>query len=208
MIRDTLAHLMRLRPYEVIVSDGASTDGTAGIARSVPGISVVQAQRGRAYQMNAGARYAQGDVLLFLHADTRLPENALSLISGCLERGTLGGRFRTRFDDPAFRYRLIALYTRYPFFSYGDQAFFVLREVFRALGGFDPSVPFEDVDFYRRIRRKGRTKILRASVMTSARRFKKKGFFRQKLINLLLSLLPYLGISPKPLMRRWYPDVR
>jgi rSAM/selenodomain-associated transferase 2 len=195
-------------PYEVIVAAGSSTDGTADIARQ-EGVRVSVGAKGRAAQMNEGARLATGEALVFLHCDTFLPPDGLRQIQHALDNPVnVGGRFRVSFDCEGFGYRLLAFYTRFPFFSYGDQVFFVRRSVFRALRGFDCNVPFEDVDFYRRMRRYGRDQILKSSVVTSARRFRKAGFFRQKIMNLLLSTLVTFKFPVKPLLKKLYPDVR
>jgi len=210
LIEKTLRDVQAQDPFEVILADGHSTDRTEEIARHLGGVVLAPQERGRARQMNAGASVARGDVLLFLHADTSLPAGGLQLISDTLnlEHKVVGGRFRVSFDDSALRYRILASYTRFSFFSYGDQGFFVRKREFEAMGGFDAKTPFEDVDFFRRLKKRGPVRILKESVQTSARRFQKTGFMKQKAVNLGLSLMASMGISPKGLMKRWYPNIR
>src|SRR5262249_6600003 len=132
---------------EVIVCDGASSDKTVEIARRL-GLNVIEAPRGRGRQMNAGAKLAQGDTLLFLHADTRLPENALALIADALaDEKVCGGNFSLTFAGGTWGARLL---TRiYPFLRlgglcYGDSAIFVRRDVFESLRGYRDYQIFED----------------------------------------------------------------
>ncbi|MBI4358135.1 MAG: glycosyltransferase family 2 protein, partial [Candidatus Omnitrophica bacterium] len=148
--------------------------GKESVGQIVPGtvtITVLHSIKGRAFQMNVGARHATGDVLLFLHADTRLPDNGLEQIKEVIGQGARAGRFRMKFDNRKRLLRLYETYTRFHFFSYGDQGFFVARELFEKLGGFDETVPFEDIDFYQRLRRMTKPVIIQDPVVTSARRF-------------------------------------
>ena len=206
VIENSLRSLSAARPYEIIVVDGGSVDATVRIAERFA--RVLSCEKGRALQMNAGAQKATGDVLLFLHADTCLPEDGLGLIRQALEKNRDAGRFRVSFDAPDFLLRCFAFYTRFHAFSYGDQAFFLRRNLFESLGGFDPVVPFEDIEFYKRLRRKTHPIILPQAVITSARRFRQAGSMKQKWINLLLVALYHAGIDIFPLKRKWYPDVR
>lgn len=204
-LADTLRHLRDQAAEEVIVVDGGSSDGTVAVARAWA--RVVLARRGRASQMNAGAATASGEGLLFLHADTRLPADGLQTVRRVLAAGASGGRFRLRFDCC---HPLLALYgwaTRLPCFSYGDQGFFVHRRVFDALGGFSETVPFEDVDFWRRLQAH-RPVIVPQEVVTSARRFNQQGVVLQQLINVVLLATAWTGADVRPLKRRLYQDVR
>jgi len=192
---------------EVIVCDGGSTDETVALAQ--PYAKVVFSEKGRAKQLNGGACAATGDVFLFLHADTILPENGLRLIKECLnDRFCESGRFRLRFDRQDRLLRFFQAYTCFHCFSYGDQGFFVRRTLFERLGGFREEVPFEDIDFYRRLRKVAQPRILKAAVTTSARRFSQVGSMKQKFINIFLLGLYGLGFNVFPLKQKLYQDVR
>ena len=195
-------------PDEVILVDGGSEDRTLLCAREYPEVEIYSSEKGRAKQMNLGAKKATGDGLLFLHADTELPMRALDLIKETLEGQIKAGRFRMRFDDRSFSLRMFETYTHLPCFSYGDQCFFMKREVFEELGGYRPDVPFEDVDFYKRLSQLTKPIILKEKVTTSARRFTKVGRMRQKFINLFLIGLYYAGFNVLPLKEKYYTDVR
>jgi rSAM/selenodomain-associated transferase 2 len=192
---------------EVIVVDGGSADATAQIAREC-GLRVVAAPRGRGGQMNAGARAARGDALLFLHADTRLPADALELIEHTLAApGVCGGHFNLRFDGETREARLLTrLYPRLrPFgLCYGDSAIFVRREVFEAIGGYREVALFEDCDLYRRLRRAGRFVRLERHAVTSSRRFEGR-FVRTFALWAALQALYWLGVHPNLLARVYRP---
>ncbi|MGH9831448.1 MAG: TIGR04283 family arsenosugar biosynthesis glycosyltransferase, partial [Blastocatellia bacterium] len=197
-MRDLAASLSRLRgEFEVIVCDGGSVDETVEIAREC-GLRVISAPRGRGRQMNAGARAARGEALLFLHADTRLPEDALLLISEALDdTENCGGNFSLVFDGETWESRALTLI--YPFLRlggmcYGDSAIFVRREVFERLGGYGDYPVFEDCDFYRRMRRIGRFARLPERATTSSRRFEGK-FIRTFALWALMQVLYWVGID-------------
>ncbi len=169
---------------EVIVADGGSADGTAALA--APYARVVAAPRGRARQMNAGAAAARGDVLLFLHADTFLPPEALGQVQRCLAAPEAeAGAFRLRFDASSPALRFYGWCTRLPlrWICFGDRGLFVRREVFEAVGGFPEAPIFEDLEMVRRLHARGGFRFLPAAVTTSARRFLETGTLRQQLLN-------------------------
>lgn len=170
--------------------------------------TVIASPKGRARQMNEGAKNASGDILLFLHADTRLPEKGVSKIKEVVRQGVKAGRFRMRFDDRRCLLRFYETYTQFHFFSYGDQAFFAARELFENLGGFRENVPFEDIDFYKRLRQVTNPVIIRKAVTTSARRFIQNGCVTQKLVNLFLVVLYYAGCNVFNAKRKLYPEIR
>lgn len=189
--------------FEIIVVDGCSADGTADVARRHAKV-VGSEQRGRAIQMNAGAHYACGEVLVFLHADSCLPRNALSMLRSALaDSKIVGGTFTLRFDSTRFLLRLIAFFScfRFRFFHYGDQGIFVRRAVFEQLGGFKQIPIMEDIDFLRRLRRRGCVTLINQPVTTSARRFLRHGIIRQQLLDILLVALYLLGVSPERLSK-------
>lgn len=158
--------------------------------------------------MNAGAREATEDVLLFLHADTFLPADAFRLIGGALaDPEVAGGCFRLAFDrdDPWLRTYSFFSRINHPLFTYGDQGLFVRREVFQRIGGFREMPILEDVEIQERLRRAGRFVKLRQPVVTSARRFVRYGPVRQQALNVGIVLLYNLGVPPARL-KRLYAD--
>jgi rSAM/selenodomain-associated transferase 2 len=196
----------RQRGVEVIVADGGSSDSTAERAR-VLADRVISAPRGRSLQMNAGAAAAQGDVLLFLHADTRLPENADGLVlDGLARSGSAWGRFNVRFDGGGLL-RVVAatmnLRSRLTGIATGDQALFVARAAFERVGGFPAIALMEDVALSARLKRVSRPLCLSARVTTSARRWRKHGTLRTVLLMWRLRLRFFLGADPAKLARAY-----
>ncbi len=196
---------------EIIVADGGSSDRTAELAMS-RGARLLRVQRGRARQMNAGAAAAHGDVLVFVHADTKVPRTfEWDLAAALSDPLVVGGRFDVALDgsSTALRLlgRLISLRSRLMRSATGDQAIFVRRQVFDTMGGFAEIDLCEDVDFARRLKRSGRVACLRSRVITSARRWRQEGTLRTVLRMWLIKLLFLSGVSPSKL-RRHYADVR
>jgi rSAM/selenodomain-associated transferase 2 len=183
VIADTLDALAPLRAqgHDVIVADGGSSDGTPGLLAGRAD-TVLDAPRGRATQMNAGAARARGDVLLFLHADTRLPPQADALVARALQRGTDWGRFDVRIAGRSRLLPLIAalmnLRSRLTGIATGDQAIFVRRALFERIGGFADIALMEDIDLSRRLRAQGSPACLRERVVTSGRRWDTHGVWR------------------------------
>lgn len=199
-IEEALAALgtLRRRGHEVIVVDGGSDDGTADLASSLCD-RLIRTGRGRALQMNAGARAARGDALLFLHADTRLPERADELILESL-KSHRWGRFDVEIDSRRPVLRVVAcamnLRSRLTGIATGDQAIFVRRSAF---AGF-PELPLmEDIAFSRAMRRRGRPACPRSRVVTSDRRWESAGVWRTIVLMWRLRLLYALGRSPQAL---------
>jgi rSAM/selenodomain-associated transferase 2 len=191
---------------EILVIDGGSTDGTREqLDRSrIPWIS---AERGRAAQMNAGAAASRGDALLFLHADSRLPADALGLVREAIAGGQRAGFFRIRLDSrrPLLRLvgRLMTLRSRATGIATGDQAIWLERSTFEELGGF-PTLPlFEDVELSRRLKRRVRFRCLPAEVVTSARRWERRGPLRTILRMWMLRAAYALGFPAGGLARRY-----
>ncbi|MFQ5508039.1 MAG: TIGR04283 family arsenosugar biosynthesis glycosyltransferase [Leptospirillia bacterium] len=193
--------------HEVIVADGGSDDHTRAVARA-HGCRVVLSTPGRGVQMNAGAARARGDVLLFLHADTVLPPDAVGRIHGALaDTGQVGGGFRLAIDSDEPFLKLVSAATnlraRLTRVCYGDQAVFVRREVFERIGGF-PELPLmEDVAFGRRLKSHGGVALVDTAVHTSARRWERGNPLWVTFRNRVLVLLFMLGVSPQRLAR-WY----
>lgn len=205
----TLAALqpLRVRGSEVIVVDGQSSDGTVAEAASLVDQLIV-GPRGRARQMNAGAAVATGDTLLFLHADTRLPADADRAILGALDQADRAwGRFDVELSGRGLQMRvtgrLISLRSRLTGTATGDQAIFVRREAFEAVGGY-PEIPLmEDVELSRRLRRFGRPICLEQRVVTSSRRWEERGFVRTVLLMWSLRLAYHLGADVERLARAY-----
>lgn len=203
----TLATLREGTNIESIVADGGSRDGTDLLAAR-HGAKLVRSSPGRAQQMNAGASAAAGEILLFLHADTQLPEHFDQHVRQALGHpNAAAGAFRLGIKGSRRTFRLIEwavnLRSRYLQMPYGDQAIFLRANTFRQLGGF-PELPLmEDFEFIRRLRRHGRIAITPASVTTSARRWEQLGPWKTTWINQSVILGYYLGLSPETLSR-WY----
>jgi rSAM/selenodomain-associated transferase 2 len=203
---DHLLQIANGMPFEMIVVDG-SPDGESIKAISRGGVTLLTAPAGRARQMNAGAAVAKGDDLLFLHADTRLPQGALRLIAEALSDGRfVAGAFDLRYDSGRPSIRLIArvacLRSRLTRIPYGDQAQFFRRDYFEKLCGFADIPLMEDVEIMRRIKERGDgIFILPVPVITSARRQEKEGIVRCTIRNWSIITLYLLGMSPERLVR-------
>ena len=210
-IAATLTALMTLKPHEVIVVDGGSSDGTREISAGT-GATVITGTRGRARQMNAGAQQATGDILLFLHADTRLPRTAFGDIGAALKDPRyLGGHFDVNLDGDHWMLKVVGALinhrSRITKVGTGDQAIFVRREAFARVGGF-PDIPLmEDIAFCRALKRLGRIACLRSKVVTSARRWEIEGVWRTIIKMWILKLLYLAGVSPVRL-KRFYAETR
>ena len=197
----------RRRGHEVIVVDGGSRDRTPDLARPLADI-VLAAPRGRASQMNAGAARASGDVLLFLHADTRLPPAADGLVLDGLRRSACHwGRFDVTIAGKSPTLRLVAalmnLRSRVSGIATGDQAIFVTREAFAAVGGYPDIALMEDIALSRRLKSVSRPLCLKQRVTTSGRRWDERGVFRTILLMWRLRLAYFLGAEPAALARRY-----
>jgi rSAM/selenodomain-associated transferase 2 len=200
-IAATLRSVLTARDVEVIVADGGSQDATRNIARSMD-VRIVEAERGRATQMNAGAVYARAPVFLFLHADTRLPalwdEHVLMMLA---QPDVIGGAFRLAFDRKDLRLDWIAhaanARSRWFGLPYGDQAIFVRTDAFWSIGGFEEVPIMEDVRFMRRVLERGRVGLCAASVETSARRWTDHGIVRTTLVNGACLIAHCAGVEPQ-----------
>lgn len=169
------------RGVEIVIVDGGSSDDTVGLAgRS--GLRVIRSARGRAAQMNAGAARSTGDVLIFLHADTQLPPDALPRIAAHLDSGYEWGRFDVTIVGTPVMLRVVATMmnwrSRLTGIATGDQAIFMSRDAFNAVGGFPDQPLMEDIEISRRLRSRSRPACLRSRVATSGRRWESRGVWR------------------------------
>jgi rSAM/selenodomain-associated transferase 2/rSAM/selenodomain-associated transferase 1 len=206
-IEPTISSLKQCRRTEIIVVDGGSRDETVEIARSL-GAKVLTSAPSKAMQMNAGAAEASGEVLLFLHADSRLPDNFEQCVTAALDRSEIcAGAFSLGIESDAVGLRIIERVANWRArvfqMPYGDQALFVCRNLFFEIGGYPDYPIMEDFEFVRRLKRKGKIVILPDTVQTSPRRWLNLGIVKTWLLNQIIIVAFYLGISPQRLSR-WY----
>ena len=207
-----LAALQALAPLlargaQLLVADGGSQDDTVALART-GGAQVIGAPRGRALQMNAGAQQASGDILLFLHADTRLPLDADRLMAQTIANGPqVWGRFDVRIEGKPRTLRVIAAFmnrrSRWTGIATGDQALFMTRAAFDAVGGFPAQPLMEDIEISKRLLKLSRPACLRARVVTSGRRWETRGVWRTVLLMWRLRLAYWRGATPERLAERY-----
>jgi rSAM/selenodomain-associated transferase 2 len=204
---DALRPLLE-RGAQLLLVDGGSTDGTPELVRSrtAPGVQIIASGRGRALQMNAGASAARGEHLLFLHADTLLPQDADRLIDGALAQRAWG-RFDVQITGSHPMLRVVAammnLRSRLTGIATGDQALFVRRDVFQRIGGFPQQPLMEDIALSRRLKRVGTPACLHSRVITSGRRWEQHGVWRTIALMWRLRLAYFLGAAPERLHARY-----
>jgi rSAM/selenodomain-associated transferase 2 len=212
-INDLIAHLRHLGPEEereILVVDGAPEKDTLRVIHD-DGIVKISSEKGRAKQMNAGASVARGEVLIFLHADTELPQNALKRINAFIKtKEYAGGAFDLGIKSNKFIYRVIAflgsLRSRLNRIPYGDQAIFIRSDYFNEIGGYKDIPLMEDVELMRRIKRSGKKiLIFYGRAMTSPRRWEEDGVIYCILRNWTLQILFFLGVSSYKLVD-WYKN--
>jgi rSAM/selenodomain-associated transferase 2 len=196
---------LRARGHEVIVVDGGSSDGTPALARGAADC-VDSAPRGRASQMNAGAALARGEVFLFLHADTRLPDDAdARILHGLASSGRTWGRFDARIEGESRLLPVIAFFmnlrSRLTGIATGDQAIFVRRDAFERAGRFPPLELMEDISLSSSLKRLSRPLCLAGKVVTSGRRWERRGVLRTVFLMWRLRLGFYFGAAPASLAR-------
>ena len=194
---------LKARGVQLIVADGGSKDGTVALAQAA-GALVVDAPRGRAMQMNAGAQVASAEVLLFLHADTLLPDDADLLITQAVASGkTVWGRFDVRISGRSRLLQMVATFmnlrSRLSDIATGDQAIFMTHAAFDAVGGFPAQPLMEDIEISNRLRQLSRPACLRAKVVTSGRRWETRGVWRTVLLMWRLRFAYWRGAAPERL---------
>jgi rSAM/selenodomain-associated transferase 2 len=207
-IANTLQALQPLRnDCELLLVDGGSDDGSPAIAAPLVD-EVLHSPRGRARQMNCGAEQASADVLLFLHADTRLPDCAVNRILQAIDGGYRWGRFDVEFDSQQLIFKLIALMmnwrSRLTGITTGDQAMFISRQAFQAVGGFPEIGLMEDIAISASLKKLGKPCCLTDKVVTSARRWQRHGIFKTILLMWRLRLAYFFGADPNDLAARYY----
>ena len=211
VLEKTLTQFQQLSPHELIVSDGGSDDGTRNIAGRFSH-RVITGSAGRALQMNVGADEATGDILLFLHADSRIEPESYRKMLQCMQNPKwIGGAFTLCIESGKWSLKLIALLanirSKYFGLAYGDQGFFVRKEVFKDMNGFSPIPICEDLDFYYRLRKKGPVILLKEKAHTSPRRWIKEGILFTTARNTLIAVLFGLGFPPH-ILTKWYLAIR
>jgi rSAM/selenodomain-associated transferase 2 len=210
-LRRLLPDLSKKFPgQEVIVVDGGSIDGSPQVVQNFPFARSIETPRGRARQMNAGAKEARGDILLFLHADTFLPHGAFEAIRTALaDPQVVGGRFEFHLDGTRPAYRTIASVTnllraRPELIATGDQALFVRRNVFVEMDGYPEISLMEDVEFIKKLKRRGGIAYLHLPAITSARKWEREGVLQTTLLMLAVRLLHVFRVSPTKLHQLYY----
>ncbi|MEX1123358.1 MAG: TIGR04283 family arsenosugar biosynthesis glycosyltransferase [Balneolales bacterium] len=196
---------------EIIVVDGHSSDKTVKEARDA-GVRVISAsKKGRACQMNEGARLAKGSVLYFLHADTFPPETFPEDIQQAMTQKQQAGCFLLSFDDPHYLLALYSWFTRFRIkaFRFGDQSLFIAKELFERIGGFDESlIVMEDNEIFGRIMKYSSYSIIPINVITSSRKYKENGVIRLQFIYILIFSLFQLGVGQRKLKRLYKQWIR
>ncbi|MDT8309943.1 MAG: TIGR04283 family arsenosugar biosynthesis glycosyltransferase [Methylophaga sp.] len=191
---------------EVVIVDGGSTDETLEILADM-NLQILSAHKGRASQMNAGALHSDADILVFLHADTQLPENALALIRKVVAEGAGWGRFNVIISGARPMLKVIALFmnwrSRLTGIATGDQVIFIQRELFNDLGGFPEQPLMEDIEISKRLKKISRPACLSEKVITSGRRWQKHGIWKTIILMWWLRFAYWRGV-PATALTKYY----
>jgi rSAM/selenodomain-associated transferase 2 len=192
--------------FEIIVSDGGSTDNTIALARQAGAIVVCSPRKGRAAQMNVGASFAKGEVLYFLHADTIPPDGYLTDIKEAIANGYPAGCFTLSFDHPHWFLKANCWFTQFDVnaIRFGDQSLFATKASFEKSGGFsEEHIVLEDQELIKRLRRYVRFKVIKKPVVTSARKYLENGVYKTQGIFFIIYLLYVAGFSQEKLVRTY-----
>ncbi|HEY5626557.1 MAG TPA: TIGR04283 family arsenosugar biosynthesis glycosyltransferase [Nitrospira sp.] len=212
IIAQTIRHTAALGFDQIIVVDGGSRDQTRAVAEQLGLAQVHDSEPGRGQQLNAGAQKSRYDILLFLHADTQLPDTARASIESALaDMAVIGGRFDVRFDSHSVWAFIISRFmnirSRLTRISTGDQAMFIRRTIFEQLGGFSDIPLMEDIELSSRLKRVGPTVALRDTVTTSFRRWEQQGPVKTILLMWAIRFLYWMGVKPHRL-QKLYATIR
>lgn len=192
------------REIEIIISDGGSSDRTVELVSELGVLVVKSPKKGRASQMNYGATIAKGDVLYFLHADTKPPDTFIDDIIGSIKNGYQSGCFQLAFDRNHPLLNFYAWFTKFDidYFRFGDQSLYIKREFFEKLHGFDENlIVMEDQVFVKKIKKAANFEILKGEVTTSSRKYVQVGIIKLQLIFSVILILFYFGVSQKSLVK-------
>ena len=195
---------------DIIVVDGGSTDNTAAIARDHPKVFYIPSEKGRAVQMNTGAKIASSEILYFLHADSLPPENFDSLIVEEVKRGNKAGCFQMRFDKDHWWLNLMGQFTKVNHISCrgGDQSLFVEKDLFNEIGGFDESYKvYEDNEIIKRLYKKKQFKVIKSWITTSARLYERMGVWNTQRLFLEIYWKKRKGATAEELYSHYYKRV-
>ena len=208
---ETLEQIQKLSPHEIIISHGGSDDNTLKIAAKFTQ-NVIKGPTGRAFQLNAGAQAATGDLLLFLHADSYIKlASYKKMLYAMKNPEVIGGAFSLLIDSNRMALQIINqfanLRSKYLGRAYGDQAFFVKKQVFQEMEGFTEFPICEDLDFYKRLKIMGPVALLKEEVHTSPRRWANEGIWFTTIRNILIATLFELGFPPR-ILTKWYQTIR
>lgn len=200
----------RKEQIEIIISDGGSSDNTIAVAQQYECL-LISSSKGRAVQMNKGARVAKGDVLYFLHADSIPPKDWLEQIKKSLNAGFVAGCFRLQFDWQHWFLKSNAWFTKFSWnaLRFGDQSLFVTKSVFEEIGGFsEDHFLMEDQEIVCRITKKGKLKVMSGCIVTSARKYRKNGPYRMQAIFFYIYFAYVFGVSQSRLTRMYQRLIR
>ena len=208
-IQRLLQHLKSFKKdKEIIIVDGGSGDNTLKLAESF-GVKICKSPPGKGKQLNEGTKHAKGKILIYLHADTFLPTDAFNLVQEYFSRDEVRiATFKLSFDSNNFFMKTYCRFTNFDsmFTTFGDQAIIAKKEFINEMGGFPNIRIFEDVEFFRNVRKRTKIYKLPASVITSGRRFYKKGIITTQLLNIYFFILYLLKVSPDKIYKRYFYD--